>query len=92
MATDVVDEGVDIPHCTLIVRFDLPIDFRSYIQSKGRARHSSSQYTMLVANDNTKFESKYIQFQQTEQFLQQVSCKLFDIIIILLQKLISQSL
>ncbi|XP_051160014.1 endoribonuclease Dicer-like [Leptopilina boulardi] len=72
VATDVVDEGVDIPHCTLIVRFDLPMDFRSYIQSKGRARHSSSQYTMLVANDNTKFESKYIQFHQTEQFLQQI--------------------
>ncbi|XP_051175293.1 endoribonuclease Dicer-like isoform X2 [Leptopilina boulardi] len=72
VATDVVDEGVDIPQCTLIVRFDLSMDFRSYIQSKGRARHSSSQYTMLVPNGDDKFESKYIEFQQTEKFLQQI--------------------
>lgn len=72
VATDVVDEGVDIPQCSLIVRFDLPMDFRSYIQSKGRARHSTSQYTMLVPNGDTRFESKYIQFQQTEKYLQQI--------------------
>lgn len=68
-----VDEGVDIPQCTLIVRFDLPQDFRAYIQSKGRARHSSSQYTMLVSKTDDKFAGKYVQFQKTEKFLHQVS-------------------
>lgn len=72
IATDVVDEGVDIPECTLIVRFDLVMDFRSYIQSKGRARHSRSQYTMLVPNGDQTFEARYVQFQKTEKYLQQL--------------------
>ncbi|XP_033221777.1 endoribonuclease Dicer isoform X2 [Belonocnema kinseyi] len=72
VATDVVDEGVDIPACTLIVRFDLPLDFRAYVQSKGRARHSTSQYTMIMSSDDDKFESRYKQFQKTESFLQRI--------------------
>ncbi|XP_043484526.1 endoribonuclease Dicer-like isoform X2 [Leptopilina heterotoma] len=72
VATDVVDEGVDIPECTLIVRFDLAMDFRSYIQSKGRARHSRSQYTMLVPYGDDTFEARYVQFQKTEKYLQQL--------------------
>ena len=48
IATSVVEEGLDVPHCNLIVRFDLPNDIRSYIQSKGRARARKSQYIMMV--------------------------------------------
>ena len=72
VATDVVDEGIDIPTCTLVIRFDLPMDFRSYIQSKGRARHISSQYTMIVSSDDDKFRRKLVQFQETERFIQGV--------------------
>ena len=72
VATDVVDEGVDIPACTLIVRFDLPMDFRGYIQSKGRARHSTSEYIMINSRNDDKFLFKYMQFKKTEGFLQKV--------------------
>ncbi len=34
VATSVLEEGVDVPRCNLVVRFDLPTNFRSYIQSK----------------------------------------------------------
>ena len=34
ISTSVLEEGVDIPRCNLIVRFDLPKDYRSYVQSK----------------------------------------------------------
>lgn len=48
IATSVIEEGVDVPKCNLVVRFDLPQNFRSYIQSKGRARNKPSSFLLLV--------------------------------------------
>jgi endoribonuclease Dicer len=50
IATSVVEEGLDVPHCNLVVRFDLPNDIRSYIQSKGRARARESQFILMVSS------------------------------------------
>ncbi|KAJ8045308.1 Endoribonuclease Dicer [Holothuria leucospilota] len=47
-ATNILEEGVDVPRCNLVVRFDPPLQYRSYIQSKARARAHSSHYVMLV--------------------------------------------
>ncbi|XP_077095373.1 endoribonuclease Dicer [Siphateles boraxobius] len=54
IATSIVEEGVDIPKCNLVVRFDLPTEYRSYVQSKGRARAPVSNYIMLADNERTK--------------------------------------
>lgn len=32
VATSVLEEGVDVRHCNLVIKFDRPIDYRSYIQ------------------------------------------------------------
>ena len=48
IATSVVEEGLDIPKCNVVCRFDFPKNFRSYVQSKGRARAKGSRYYMLV--------------------------------------------
>ncbi|KYQ55277.1 Endoribonuclease Dicer [Trachymyrmex zeteki] len=69
VATDVVDEGIDIPTCTLIIRYDIPTDFRAYVQSKGRARHNLSRYLILVENDDEDFLKKYEQYKNTEEKL-----------------------
>lgn len=73
VATDVVDEGIDIPTCTLIIRYDMPMDFRAYVQSKGRARHSSSNYTVLMPKNDEDFLQKYYQYKITESQLKGVS-------------------
>ncbi|KAK0071886.1 hypothetical protein PV325_012216 [Microctonus aethiopoides] len=31
VATDVLDEGIDIPSCSLMIRYDAPLDFRELI-------------------------------------------------------------
>lgn len=49
-----MEEGVDIPKCNLVVRFDLPTEYRSYVQSKGRARAPISNYVMLADTDKIK--------------------------------------
>lgn len=51
IATCVVEEGLDIPKCNVVCRFDFPKTFRSYVQSKGRARAKDSTYYILVDRD-----------------------------------------
>lgn len=69
-ATNVIEEGIDFPQCTLVVMFDFPSNYRSYIQSKGRARHKDSEYIIMVPEHEDKFLGKYVQFQQVERILQ----------------------
>ena len=57
IATSVVEEGLDIPKCNVVCRFDFPNNFCSYVQSKGRARAKNAKYYMLV-NEKLKEESK----------------------------------
>ena len=48
IATSVVEEGIDVPRCNLVIRFDFPPNLRSYIQSKGRARARPSNYILMI--------------------------------------------
>ncbi|XP_063233868.1 endoribonuclease Dcr-1 isoform X2 [Bacillus rossius redtenbacheri] len=48
IATSVLEEGIDIPKCNLVVRFDPPSCYRAYVQSKGRARAPGAHYALLV--------------------------------------------
>ncbi|RZC41351.1 Dicer-2 [Asbolus verrucosus] len=70
VSSNVLEEGVDIPKCTLVIKFDKALDYRSYIQSKGRARHRSSlYYTIVEMEDLMKFFLKYKEFQDVETLL-----------------------
>jgi endoribonuclease Dicer len=75
VASDVLEEGIDIQKCNLVVKFDVPKNYRSYVQSKGRARHRSSQYIMMVPSATTgvSFGTKYSTYRTTENALQTVS-------------------
>jgi endoribonuclease Dicer len=48
VATDVIEEGIDVKNCNCVIRFDLPVSVRSYIQSRGRARHEKSEFILFV--------------------------------------------
>lgn len=68
VATQVLEEGMDIRQCNLVIRFDLPGDFRSYVQSKGRARAVDSLYVMLVEDGEMyeKFMVDLVNFKTIE--------------------------
>lgn len=51
-STTVAEEGIDIPECDLIIRFDLYNSVIQYIQSKGRARKSNSRYIQMIQRDD----------------------------------------
>ncbi|KAK3304599.1 uncharacterized protein B0T15DRAFT_537045 [Chaetomium strumarium] len=48
VATSVLEEGIDVPACNLVVCFDEPKSLGSFIQRRGRARMSASQLYILV--------------------------------------------
>ncbi|XP_072284638.1 LOW QUALITY PROTEIN: endoribonuclease Dicer [Pyxicephalus adspersus] len=79
IATSIVEEGVDIPKCNLVVRFDLPTEYRSYVQSKGRARAPISNYIMLADSDKIKmFEEDLKTYKAIEKILRNKCSKSID--------------
>ncbi|KAK2799785.1 Dicer-like protein 1 [Onygenales sp. PD_10] len=56
-STSVGEEGLDIPGCNLVIRFDLYATLIQYVQSRGRARHSNSVYAHMVERDNLIHET-----------------------------------
>uniref|UniRef100_A0A8C3N5U7 ribonuclease III n=1 Tax=Geospiza parvula TaxID=87175 RepID=A0A8C3N5U7_GEOPR len=79
IATSIVEEGVDIPKCNLVVRFDLPTEYRSYVQSKGRARAPISNYIMLADTDKIKsFEEDLKTYKAIEKILRNKCSKSLD--------------
>lgn len=70
VASEVLEEGIDIPKCNLVVKFDIPKNYRSYIQSKGRARYQSSKYYIMVpSSKGSTFSATYQSYRDTENAL-----------------------
>ena len=59
VSTSVVEEGLDVPSCNLVIKFDFPTSYRSYIQSKGRARKAGSQYLLMVEEGDVNKLASY---------------------------------
>jgi endoribonuclease Dicer len=65
-ATAVAEEGLDIPDCNFVVRFDLYDTLIQYIQSRGRARHARSTYVTMVEEDNERHKRKLQEVREAE--------------------------
>ncbi|KAK7429063.1 Dicer-like protein 2 [Neonectria magnoliae] len=48
IATSVLEEGIDVPACNLVVCFDKPANLKSFIQRRGRARMKQSKLVLLL--------------------------------------------
>lgn len=68
-ATSVAEEGLDIPECNLIIRFDLCKTMIQYIQSRGRARQANSTYCHMVERGNGDHRRSLHQNSENETFL-----------------------
>jgi len=51
VATDVLEEGIDVAACNLVVCFDPPPNVKSFIQRRGRARQEKSDFALLFPKD-----------------------------------------
>ncbi|KAL1967917.1 hypothetical protein VTN77DRAFT_2334 [Rasamsonia byssochlamydoides] len=68
-ATSVAEEGLDIPDCNLVVRFDLYHTLIQYVQSRGRARHVNSTYAHMVELDNLEHETRLEEVREAEDMM-----------------------
>lgn len=66
IATSVVEEGLDVPKCNCVVRFDLPQNYRSYVQSKGRARAKESRFIILAEKERREEITCQVEVRQIE--------------------------
>ena len=53
LLTEISFLGLDIPGCDLVIRFNKPNNFSSYMQSKGRARsRENASYVLFMDQSN----------------------------------------
>jgi ERCC4-related helicase len=48
LATSVLEEGIDVSSCNLVVCFERPKNLKSFVQRRGRARKQESKYWIFV--------------------------------------------
>ncbi|KDN51299.1 hypothetical protein K437DRAFT_55250 [Tilletiaria anomala UBC 951] len=61
VATSVLEEGLDVSPCNLVVRADPVFRLISFVQSKGRARHVDSRFVMMVEEGSEKSRRDLLQ-------------------------------
>ncbi|PBP21955.1 RNase3 domain-containing protein [Diplocarpon rosae] len=54
VATSVLEEGIDVPACNLVICFQTPANLKSFVQRRGRARHRDSKLVLLVDSADKK--------------------------------------
>ncbi|XP_022864537.1 endoribonuclease Dicer homolog 2 isoform X3 [Olea europaea var. sylvestris] len=53
IATSMLEEGLDVQRCNLVIRFDPSATVCSFIQSRGRARMQDSDFVLMVKSGDT---------------------------------------
>lgn len=56
IATSVLEEGIDVPACNLVVCFQKPYNLKSFVQRRGRARHRDSELVLLLESTDKATE------------------------------------
>ncbi|KAH6691800.1 hypothetical protein BKA61DRAFT_584810 [Leptodontidium sp. MPI-SDFR-AT-0119] len=52
IATSVLEEGIDISACNVVICFNKPANLKSFIQRRGRARKHNSKYVLMLSLDD----------------------------------------
>ena len=66
IATNALEEGIDVSICNLVICFDEPPNLKSFIQRRGRARKENSKLVILVSNDSDEARIKRFRLLEDE--------------------------
>ncbi|KAJ6003577.1 ATP-dependent helicase dcl2 [Penicillium canescens] len=70
IATSVLEEGIDLPACHLVISFDFPGNITSFIQRRGRARQGISEFAVMEAKDADSISVSSRQYSDLERQMQ----------------------
>lgn len=74
VTTSVLEEGIDLQECNLVIAFDKPEHYRQYVQTKGRARMSNSEYVIMVPRGSQlQLQQKVKEWGDVNDTLRQVN-------------------
>jgi ERCC4-related helicase len=59
VATSVLEEGIDVSACNLVICYDPPTNLRSFIQRRGRARKEKSKFVIFLQNGEIDSQTKW---------------------------------
>ncbi|KAF8089861.1 hypothetical protein N665_0495s0010 [Sinapis alba] len=62
VSTSILEEGLDVQSCNLVVGFDPASNICSFIQSQGRARMPNSDYLMMVKSGDLLTQSRLMKY------------------------------
>ncbi|KAF7353674.1 Dicer-like protein 1 [Mycena venus] len=66
IATAVAEEGLDLPACDLVIRFDPLQHIIGYVQCRGRARNKASTFVMMVEENDSVQLARYKTFSEMD--------------------------
>lgn len=70
ISTSIIEEGIDIPKCNFVMRFDFPKNYQSYVQCKSRARATDALHILLIPeNESKKFIQNLAHYHYIEKIL-----------------------
>jgi ERCC4-related helicase len=68
IATTVLEEGIDVPACNLVMCFDEPKNLKSFVQRRGRARRKESKLVLMLS----AVSDKLIEWQRLESDMKRI--------------------
>ncbi|KAI7187363.1 P-loop containing nucleoside triphosphate hydrolase protein [Hortaea werneckii] len=69
VATNVLEEGIDVPACNHVICFDMPKNLTSFVQGRGRARQKDSKYFLFIPEDDMRADTAKWQKQEEQMRL-----------------------
>ncbi|PWA72681.1 dicer-like 2 [Artemisia annua] len=73
VATSILEEGLDVQSCNLVIRFDLSATVCSFIQSRGRARMRNSEFLLLIRSGDVETLEKVNNYLNSSQIMRDES-------------------
>ncbi|KAL2341557.1 hypothetical protein Fmac_009497 [Flemingia macrophylla] len=73
VATSILEEGLDVQSCNLVIRFDPSPTVCSFIQSRGRARMQNSDYILMVKSGDSVACSRLEKYLASGDIMRKVS-------------------
>lgn len=70
VATSVLEEGIDVPACNVVLCFQKPANLKSFVQRRGRARQKESKLILFL--ELSKDDQKLTEFQQLEEMMKRI--------------------